>query len=84
MFTVPPGGDGVYYFSTYLLVEYSEYGYFDTRCNDHIICSVFLDHYNSGVGDYVQGSCSAVVDVVAGNGFEVYLKKSEINLDFIE
>ena len=74
MFTVPPGGDGVYYFSTYLLVQIGEDGYFDMYLNSDIICSTIPDHGNSGANDYAQGSCSAVVDVVAGNIYIVLMK----------
>ena len=66
MFTVPPGGDGVYYFSTYLLVDAGEYGNFDMYLNNDVICSTLLDHTSSGVDDYPPGSCSAVVNLVAG------------------
>ena len=66
VFTVPPGGDGVYYFSNYLLVDDGEHGLFDMRFNDDVICSTHPDHSNNGNGDYAPGSCSAVVDIVAG------------------
>ena len=62
IFRVPPGGDGVYYFSTYLLSFGGEYGRFDMRLNDDVICTAFADHSNNG-----PGSCTAVVDVIAGN-----------------
>ena len=63
---MPPGLDGVYYFSTYLLVQGGEYARFDIRLNDDIICTANPDHSNSGGSDRAPGSCSAVVDVVAG------------------
>ena len=66
MFTVPPGGDGVYYFSTYLLVQTGEYGRFEMTLNDNDICTTYPDHSNNGAQDWAPGSCSAVVDVVAG------------------
>ena len=31
---MPPSGDGVYYFSTYVLVQAGEFGQFDMRLND--------------------------------------------------
>ena len=65
---MPSGGDGVYYFSTYLLVDLGEFGRFDMQLNDDIICSTWPDHNNNGASDYAPGSCSAVVDVMAGNG----------------
>ena len=48
VFTVPPGGDGVYYFSTYLLVQTGEFGHLDMRLNDEFICSTIWDHDFSG------------------------------------
>ena len=71
MFTVPPGGDGVYYFSMYFMVDSGEYGRFDMFLNDDVICSTHPDHSDNGAGDDAPGSCSAVVDVVAGNNFFV-------------
>ena len=64
---MPPGEDGVYYFSVYLTVEPAEWARFDIRFNDDFICSTYPDHSNLESG-YVPGSCSAVVDAVAGRG----------------
>ena len=69
---MPPGGDGVYYFSTFLYVDFGEYGYFHMKLNDDTMCSIRPDH-NAGLSDYASGSCSAIVDVVAGN---LYLTSS--------
>ena len=66
VFTVPPGGDGVYYFSTYMLVQLGEMARFDMMLNDDVICKTFPDHDFSGTNDYASGSFSAVVDVVTG------------------
>ena len=52
---MPIGGDGVYYFSTYLLGKQGVYGRFDIYLND-----------GSGSSDWAPGSCSAVVSAVAG------------------
>ena len=65
---MPSGGDGVYYFSTYVLVEDEEYGIFDIQLNDGVICSTRPDHNSSGFGDTAPGSCS-FVSVVAGETF---------------
>ena len=65
---MPPGGDGVYFVSTFALVGLGEQGRFDMRLNDDVICSIWPDHFNSG-DDAVGGSCSAVVDIVAGKTF---------------
>ena len=66
MFTVPPGGNGVYYFSTYLLIQDGEYGRFDMVLNDDVICSTYADHATSGATDYASGSCSVIMNVVTG------------------
>ena len=66
IFTVPPGGDGVYYFSTYMLVYPGESARFDMRLNGDVICTIYPDHDSSGANDFAPGSSSAVVRVVAG------------------
>ena len=74
MFTVPPVGDGVYYFSTYLLGDDGESGRFDMRLNRVVICSTYPDHYNNGATDVAPGSCSAIVDIVAGNVYPTFVR----------
>ena len=64
---MPSGGDGMYYFSTYLYIQQGEYAYFNMHLNDDVICSTWPDHSDNGDLDYTQGSCSAVVDVVEGD-----------------
>ena len=66
-FTVSPGGDGVYYFSVYLTVEPAEWARFDIHFNEDFICSTYPNHSNLESG-YVPGSCSPVVNAVAGRG----------------
>ena len=66
VFTVPSGGDGVYYFSVFLLVPYGEYVNIDMTLNDDVICSIQADQNNSGSGDCQAASCSVVLDVVSG------------------
>ena len=56
------------------LGDNGEYGYFDMTLNDDVICSTRSEH--SEVNDLALGSCSAVVDAIVGNIFEVYLKKN--------
>ena len=64
---MPTGGDGVYYFSIYFEVDSGEAAGFSMRLNNDVICTTWPDHSNNGDGDYPSGSCSAVVNVVAGN-----------------
>ena len=64
---MPSGGDGLYYFSTYLLAQPGESGIFDMTLNDDVICTAAPDHSHNGAYDWATGICSAVVDVVAGD-----------------
>ncbi len=65
IFTVPPGGDGLFYFSTYLLVDYSEWGRFNIRVNGEILCSALGDN-NSNGDDYPQATCSSLTQLTEG------------------
>ena len=67
VFTVPPGGDGVYFFSVFVRVDAGETGGFHIKLNDDVMCTTYPDHNSSGDLDYAHGSCSAVVDAVAGD-----------------
>ena len=54
-------------------------GRFDMRLNDEVICTAFSDHNNAGF-DYPSGSCSAIVDVVAGNVyFTMHYRSGTVN-----
>ena len=67
MFTVPSGGDGLYYFSTYLLVDVGELASFNMVVNDDVtICTAQGDHSASEVDDYPQAECSAMAQLNAG------------------
>ena len=59
-FTVPPGGEGFYYFSVYLLWYYEEYGYFDIQINGEILCTVRFEQEETFT-DYPQSGCSAAI-----------------------
>ena len=68
MFTVPPGGDGLYYFSTYLLVDAGELASFNMVVNDDVtICTAQGDHSASEVDDDPpQAACSVMAQLNAG------------------
>ena len=54
-----------------------EYGHFDMRLNDEVICTANPDHSNGGL-DFASGSCSSVVSLVAGNVyFRMYYRIME-------
>ena len=64
-FTVPPGGDGFYYFSIYLFVQDGEYGRFDIQINGETLCSAEGDAQESPT-DNGQAACGAVTYVSIG------------------
>ena len=53
-FTVPPGGDGYYYFSSHLLFTNGEYGRFDIRINGEVLCTVEVDQQETLTDDGQQ------------------------------
>ena len=69
IFTVPPGGDGFYFFSVYLLVQADEYGIFDIRFNGDIICEAYSEQDDTTTDDEATTSCSAVASVAEGKEF---------------
>ena len=65
-FTVPPGGDGYYYFSTYLVVNHIEYGAFDIVINGERLCTAYTEQQVSSEGDPGQAACSGAAYVTEG------------------
>ena len=66
VFTVPHGGEGLYYFSTYFLVQSGEAAVFNMVVNGVIVCTAYGDENSNSGSDYPQATCSAVADVVEG------------------
>ena len=64
-FTVPPGGDGFYYFSVYLFAASGEYARFDIQINGLRLCTASTDQ-NGSSGDQGQAACSAASYVSSG------------------
>ena len=62
---MPSGGDGFYYFSTYLLLAENEYGYFDIQNNGNVLCTARTDQdeTSAAVG---QAACSAAIYGIEG------------------
>ena len=56
---MPPGGDGFYYFTTYVLVEAGKYGHFEIELNDTLLCTAFSEVQQTSQDDGPT-SCSAV------------------------
>ena len=66
-FTVPPGGDGYYYFSTYMRVAGGEVVNFDVELDGELICSVTADIQDSSSGDREITSCSGATYAFEGS-----------------
>ena len=65
-FTVPPGGEGFYYFSSYMRVYGDESAEFDIEINGARICSVTADLTDSPIGDREITSCSGATYLLEG------------------
>ena len=65
-FTVPPGGDGFYYFAVYLSPFSSEDGIFDLEINGQVLCSTNADLDAVVAGDGWGISCSSVAQIMEG------------------
>ena len=74
VFTVPPGGDGLYYFSTYLAVESDEYASFHMMLNGEVLCSAVGDHDEGDDVSVPQATCSATADLTEGINYINNLK----------
>ena len=65
-FTVPSGGDGFYYFSSFLTADGGESGYFNVELNGDLICTLTNDLTTSSTTDSEATSCSGVAYVTEG------------------
>ena len=65
-FTVPPGGNGYYYFSVYLTTYSSKFVYFDVEISGERLCTAFTDLNVMSSGDRVEISCSGISEVMEG------------------
>ena len=65
IFTVPPGGEGFYYFSTSLVVREAENGYFHMQINGDTMCTAFTNQEEtpSSAG---PATCSAAAYATPG------------------
>ena len=62
---MPPGGDGYYYFSTFLLGGYNEIGFFDIEINGDLLCEVRVEQQET-FSDYPQSGCNAATYATQG------------------
>ena len=65
IFTVPPNGGGLYYFSTHLVFDDKKWGRFVMNKNRGALCGFYEDNQDSNNEDGA-GSCSATVELAAG------------------
>ena len=57
------GGDGFYYFSTYLVVTDYEYGTFDIQINGETLCTAYTEEEDTSAADRGQAACSGAAYV---------------------
>ena len=69
---MPPGGDGFYYFSTYLLGDNDEIAQFDIRINGAILCTVRAEQEDTA-GDHPQSGCTAAIYAAEGKPLWYFL-----------
>ena len=62
---MPPGGDGFYYFSVFLVVDSGEQAYFDIQTNGEVLCSTLTDKQETA-GDEGNAACSAAFYAIEG------------------
>ena len=65
-FTVPPGGDGFYYFSVYLLAHGAESAIFNVELNGELLCTNYSDLTESPSSDEQSTSCSGITYAAEG------------------
>ena len=64
-FTVPPGGNGFYYFSAYFQTPGNEYGYFNIEINGEMLCTALGDTQDLSVIE-IHTACNAAALAVEG------------------
>ena len=65
-----PGGDGFYYFSTFLLVNDGELGRFEIKFNGETVCYAHAEQRGTTT-DEINTSCSAIVYGTEGKKLNV-------------
>ena len=64
VFTVPPGGEGLYYFYAHFFYEVSQFARFNVLVNGNIRCTTAESDVNSG--DYGSSSCAVTTVLQEG------------------
>ena len=65
-FTVPVGGDGLYYFSVHLTIWLYQTSTFDLKINGETICSALGEVYHPTLPDVSTASCATIASATAG------------------
>ena len=65
IFTVPPGREGFYYLSVYLIISSAEFGYFDIVINGDLLCTAFGDQGDTPL-DVGSAACNAATYATEG------------------
>ncbi len=66
IFTVSPGRAGLYYFSTYHLIDLSEFADFDITADGQRVCRAAGGYYNTALNDHGPASCSGLAQLEEG------------------
>ena len=69
-FTVPPGGNGFYYLSTFLLGQSGELGSFEIEFNGERVCTAYSEQRETS-GDDLTTSCTAIAYASEGTSSNV-------------
>ena len=64
---MPPGGDGYYYFSVYLIGDSNESGIFNMEINEAVLCTAYTDQTGTPT-DPGPATCSATTYATQGTG----------------
>ena len=80
---MPPGGDGLYYFSVYLVTPGAEHAYFDIEINGQPLCSAMADLNDSSAGDEGETSCHGAAQIVEGRPKLIQFKYERLFCPYI-
>ena len=82
-FTVPPGGDGLYYFSAYFVVESSKLALITIKINRAMVCTAYTDQeeiFNDG-----HSACSGVAYATEGlYPYTLHTSSYKLSLSFTQ
>ena len=62
---MPPGGDGFYYLSVFLVVFGGKFGHFEIQLNGEILCTAYAEQTQTSASEG-QAECSSITYAVEG------------------